>query len=92
MDQLAPIHPRIKFICIVASNAQKDWQKDALPTLLVYKGGDHFLSLSLSLFLGFLEHPTDTPLEGELQQKHIRVTDTLGSTFTISEFESFLFR
>jgi hypothetical protein len=38
---LAPLHPRVKFLKIVASHAKRDWQRDALPTLLAYKGGTH---------------------------------------------------
>jgi len=40
LRRLAPQHPRVKFLKIVASHAQKTWQRNALPTLLVYRGGE----------------------------------------------------
>eukprot|EP00009_Paramoeba_aestuarina_P007128 CAMPEP_0201507860 /NCGR_PEP_ID=MMETSP0161_2-20130828/1390_1 /ASSEMBLY_ACC=CAM_ASM_000251 /TAXON_ID=180227 /ORGANISM="Neoparamoeba aestuarina, Strain SoJaBio B1-5/56/2" /LENGTH=291 /DNA_ID=CAMNT_0047902337 /DNA_START=77 /DNA_END=948 /DNA_ORIENTATION=- len=40
LDQLAPPHKHVKFLKIVASDAQQNWQRKALPTLLVYKEGD----------------------------------------------------
>ena len=39
LGQLAPVHKHVKFLKIVASDAQQNWQRKALPTLLIYKGG-----------------------------------------------------